>query len=142
MFDLKSIGSPRARNIHQSIITRTVINLFPEINCRKNWEILYEATVTDNPYDNYPDIIVLDEYKMLQFSMEITRSWGMSYDRKKCIQLKQRFPYAEFFIYNYETDVLYYLGDDGKWYNSNLNELYSRLFSEPLLNYIYVPETY
>lgn len=142
MINAKTIGSPRARNIHQLIITETVVAMHQEVRARRGWNILYEATVTDNPYDNYPDIIILDEHKRLQFSLEITRRWGMSYDRKKCLQLKRRFPDAEFYIFNYETDTLYALGDDGLWYNSNDVEIFSSLFESPLLNYIYVPEEY
>ena len=142
MFDLKSIGSPRARNIHQLIITGTVVNMWQEVHSRKKWNIMYEATVTDNPYDNYPDIIIHNAQKQLVFSLEITRNWGFHYDRKKCIQLKQRFPEAEFFIYNYESDVLYALADDGNWYNSNDYQLTSRLFQRPILDYIYIPEDY
>lgn len=141
MINFKSIGSPRARNLHQRIITRTVVNMFQEIDA-KGWDILSEATVTDNPYDNYPDIIVLDQTGLLQFSLEITRNSGIYYDRKKGIKLKQRFPNAEFFIYNYERDVLYALGDDLQWYNSKEYELKSRLFCCPILDYIFVPEDY
>lgn len=126
MVDLKTIGSPRARQIHPLNITETVIAMHREVRVRRGWYILYESTVTDNPYDNYPDVVIFDEYNTLQFSMEITRKWGMSYDKKKCLQLKQRFPWAEFFIYNYETDVLYALGDDGQWYNSKEYEVRKR----------------
>ncbi len=142
MIDVKAIGSPRARQIHQLIITETVIAMHSEVRMRRGWYILYESTVTDNPYDNYPDIVIFDEHNTLQFSMEITRKWGMSYDKKKCLQLQQRFPDAEFYIYNYETDILYALGEDGQWYNSRDYEINSRLFERPLLDYIFVPEEY
>lgn len=142
MIDAKAIGSPRARNIHQLIITETVVAMHREVRARRGWNIMYEATVTDDPYDNYPDIIILDERKQLRFSLEIARKSGMYYDRKKCIYLKQRFPDAEFYIFNYETDVLYALGDDGLWYNSKEYEIRSPLFLQPLLEYIYIPEEY
>ena len=142
MIDVKAIGSLRARQIHQLIITETVIAMHSEVRMRRGWYILYESTVTDNPYDNYPDIVIFDEHNTLQFSMEITRKWGMSYDKKKCLQLQQRFPDAEFYIYNYETDILYALGEDGQWYNSWDYEINSRLFERPLLDYIFVPEEY
>ena len=142
MINAKAIGSPRARQIHQLIITETVIAMHSEVRMRRGWYILYESTVTDNPYDNYPDIVIFDEHNTLQFSMEITRKWGMSYDKKKCLQLQQRFPDAEFYIYNYETDILYALGENGQWYNSQDYEINSRLFERPLLDYIFVPEEY
>jgi len=142
MINAKAIGSPRARNIHQLIITETVVSMHQEVRARRGWNILYEATVTDDPYDNYPDIIILDEHRRLQFSLEITRRWGMSYDRKKCLQHKRRFPDAEFYIFNYETDTLYALGDDGLWYSSEEYSINSRLFDRPLMEYIYLPEEY
>ena len=142
MYDLKSIGSPRARDLHQEIIAGTIYNMWPEIVVARKWKLIGEATVTDNPNDNYPDIIIKNPHKRLVFSLEITRTWGLSYDRRKCIMLQQRFPEAEFFVYNYETDVLFRLGEDGQWYNSREYELNSRFFERPLLDYIYLPEEY
>jgi hypothetical protein len=55
---------------------------------------------------------------------------------------EERFPDAEFYIFNYETDVLYTLGSDGQWYSSREDEISSRLFVRPLTEYIYVPEEY
>ncbi|MDY6380116.1 MAG: hypothetical protein SPK90_04890 [Bacteroidales bacterium] len=140
MYDLKSIGSPRARELHQEIIAGTIYNMWPEIVVARKWKLIGEATVTDDPNDNYPDIIIKDPHKRLVFSLEITRSWGLSYDRRKGHMLKQRFPEAEFFIYNYETDVLWGLGEDGLWYSSREYEISSRFFERPLLEYIYLPE--
>lgn len=142
MINAKAIGSPRAWDLHQEIIVETLLNLRPEVKMHRGWKILPEALVTDDPNDNYPDIIIKDERKRLVFSMEITRKAYISYDRRKCIQLQQRFPWAEFYIYNYETDVLYSLGEDGLWYNSQEYEIRSRLFEQPLLDYIYIPEEY
>ena len=142
MIDVKTIGSPRAWDLHQEIIIETILNLRPEVKQHRGWKILPEALVTEDPNDKYPDIIIKDEHKRLIFSMEITRKDYISYDRRKCLQLKQRFPWAEFYIYNYETDILYTLGEDGQWYNSQEYEIRSCLFERPLLDYIYVPEEY
>ena len=140
MYDLKSIGSPRARELHQQIIAGTIYNMWPEIVMARKWKLIGEATVTDDPNDNYPDIVIKDSHKHLMFSLEISRNWGISYDRRKCLMLQQRFPDAEFFVYNYETDTLYRLGKDGLWYSSRDYELCSRFFERPLLDYIYLPE--
>lgn len=142
MIDIKPIGSPRAWDLHQKIILKTIINMMPEVERHMGWDILPEALVTEDPNDNYPDIIIKDEHKRLIFSMEITRKAYISYDRRKCLQLQQRFPWAEFYIYNYETDLLYALGDDGQWFDSKNYDIMSRLFTRPLLDYIYVPEVY
>ena len=142
MIDVKAIGSPRAWDLHQEIIVETLFNLRPEVKLHRGWKILPEALVTEDPNDKYPDIIIKDEHKRLIFSMEITRKDYISYDRRKCLQLQQRFPRAEFYIYNYETDILYALGEDGQWYNSQKYEINSSLFERPLLDYIYVPEEY
>ena len=140
MIDAKAIGSPRAWDLHQKIIVKTIFNMMPEVEVNPGWDILPEALVTEDPNDNYPDIIIKDEHKRLVFSMEITRKKYIRYDIRKCEQLQQRFPDAEFYIFNYETDILYTLDDDGQWYSSENYEIGSRLFERPLLEYIYLPE--
>ena len=142
MINAKAIGSPRAWDLHQKIIVKTIVNMMPEVEEHPGWDILPEALVTEDPNDNYPDIIIKDERKRLVFSMEITRKKYIRYDIRKCEQLQQRFPDAEFYIFNYETDILYTLDDDGQWYSSENYEIGSRLFERPLLEYIYVPEEY
>ena len=142
MINAKAIGSPRAWDLHQKIIVKTIFNMMPEVEANPGWDILPEALVTEDPNDNYPDIIIKDEYKRLVFSMEITRKKYIRYDIRKCEQLQRRFPDAEFYIFNYETDILYTLDDDGQWYSSENYEIGSRLFERPLLEYIFVPEEY
>jgi len=142
MIDAKAIGSPRAWNLHQEIIVETLFNLRPEVRLLRGWKILPEALVTEDPNDNYPDIIIKDEHKRLVFSMEITWKKYIRYDIRKCEQLRLRFPDAEFYIYNYETDILYALGDDGCWYSSEEYTITSRLFERPLAEYIFVPDDY
>ena len=142
MINVKAIGSPRAWDLHQEIIVETIVNMRSEVKQHRRWKIMPEALISDNPNDKYPDIIIKDEYKRPIFSMEITHSRYFSYDRKKCEELKVRFPNAEFYIYNYETDVLYYLNDDFQWYSSENYEIRSRLFAMPVLEYIYIPEDY
>jgi len=142
MINAKAIGLARAREVHQLIISGTIYNMWPEVIARRGWRLMGEALVTEDPNDNYPDIIIKNEHKRLVFSLEITRKSSMYYDRNKCIYLKQRFPDAEFYIYNYETDILYALDEDGQWFNSEEYEIGSRLFERPLLEYIFVPEEY
>ena len=137
MINLKGIGSPRARDYHQRVLTRTLVNMYKE-TVQQGLDILCEALVTKNPYDNYPDIIIKDETGCPVFIMEITRSWGLSYDRRKCISLKQRFPGCKFYIFNYETDVLYCLTDDYTWLSSREYEFMSPLFERPVIDYIYM----
>ena len=142
MINVKAIGSPRAWDLHQEIIIETIVNLRPEVKAHRGWKIMPEALVTENPNDKYPDIIIKNERKELIFSMEITHNRYFRYDYRKCMELKQRFPAAEFYIYNFEREILFALGDDGLWYSSEDFELYSRLFKAPLLDYIYVPDDY
>lgn len=142
MINAKAIGSPRAWDLHQKIIIKTIVNMMPEVEEHPGWDILPEALVTEDPNDNYPDIIIKDERKRLVFSMEITRKKYIRYDIRKCEQLLQRFPDAEFYIFNYETDILYTLDDDGQWYSSENYEIGSRLFVRPLMEYIYIPDKF
>ena len=142
MINAKSIGLARARDVHQTIIVETLFNLRPEVKLHRGWSILPEALVTENPYDNYPDIIVKDETKTPVFCMEITRKWSLKYDIRKCEKLQERFPDCAFFVYNYETDILYGLTPDGLWLNSNENSLVCPLFLHPIMDYIFVPEIF
>ncbi len=138
MINLKGIGSPRARNLHQRIITGTAYNMFPEIVFGQGLDLLCEGLVTENPYDNYPDIIIKDRTGYPLFIMEITRSWSLSYDKRKCLKLKKRFPTADFYVFNYETDVLYFLSEGGIWLKSDDYDFVSPLFSKPVYEYIYL----
>ena len=142
MTKLRGIGSPRARSIHQEIISGTLVNMWDEIKQKPAWKLMCQATVTENPNDNYPDIIVWNESKKLVFSLEITRNWSISYDRRKAIRLKARFPNAEFFIYNYESGILYALKSDNTWADSREYNIMSSLLKKPLLDYIYLPDDY
>ena len=78
MYDLKSIGSPRARELHQQIIAGTIYNMWPEIVEARRWKLLGEATVTDDPNDNYPDIIIKDPHKRLVFCLEISHGVSLT----------------------------------------------------------------
>lgn len=140
MINVKQIGSPRARDYHQRIISETMYNMHDEVMAHPGWYIVGEALVTKNPYDNYPDIIVKDEDKYPVFIMEIANKKGISYDRRKCLKLQERFPDCEFYIFNYETDVLYQLTEDGTWLSSNEYDIHSEIFKYPLFDYIYIPE--
>lgn len=140
MISVKQVGSPRAWDYHQEIILETIINLHPEVDQHPGWKILYESLVTKNRYDNYPDIIIKDEYKYPVFIMEVTNRKGISYDRRKCLKLQARFPECEFYIFNYETDILYTLTADGTWLSSEDYILKSALFLHPILDYIFIPK--
>ena len=142
MISVNQIGSPRAWDYHQEIILETIINLHPEVDQHPGCKILYESLVTKNRYDNYPDIIIKDENKYPVFIMEVTNKKGISYDRRKCLNLQARFPDCEFFIFNYETDILYTLTADGAWLSSEDYILKSSLFLHPILDYVFIPEDY
>lgn len=131
------IGLARARERHQTIILETIVKMHAEVKQHKGWKILAEALITDNPWDNYPDIIVKDNDKYPVFVMEIIRRHTFYYDRKKCIALKARFSECEFYIYNYETDVLYYLSENSVWLTSQDYDFMHPLFQKPIMEYIH-----
>jgi len=112
--------------------------MFPEIVFGQGLDLLCEGLVTENPYDNYPDIIIKDRTGYPLFIMEITRSWSLSYDKRKCLKLKKRFPTADFYVFNYETDVLYFLSEGCIWLKSDDYDFVSPLFSKPVYEYIYL----
>ncbi len=133
---VKGIASPRTRDLHQRIIIRTCINMFPEMD-EQGLDILAEALVTKNPFDRYPDIIVKADEDTPVFVMEVTQGDGYYYDRRKCRILKQRFPDCEFYIYHYERDILYHLAEDNTFLSSLAYEFCSPLFQRPVFDYVY-----
>ena len=55
----------------------------------------------------------------------------------KCEELMERFPDAEYFVYDYENEVLYgYDADADQWLSSADYQLYSQYLNNPVITYI------
>lgn len=128
--------SPRPKWQHQRAMMRLASRSIFELE-RKGLEILPEATVTDDWDDLAPDLVIFNgSFEPLSI-IEITRSYQLNAIVEKCEELMERFPYAEYFVYDYEEEVLYqYDSATNQWVSSVEYELYSQYLNRPLLDYI------
>lgn len=130
------VGMPRPTRQHQRVMMRMQGNLFQEL-IPQGFEPLSETTVTDDLNDLVPDLIIFDEDDLPGFIMEITTHRDCRKIMKKCYELMERFPRAEYFIYDYEQGVLYmYDAATDSWPSSEEYEIHSRFLQHPLLNYL------
>ena len=54
----------------------------------------------------------------------------------KCEELMERFPDSEYFVYDYEEQILYqYAYQSDEWFSSEECELKSNYLNKPLINY-------
>lgn len=133
----KGIGGSRHIREHQRFIRRICNLMWTEVSAIPGWDVLPEATVTDNPYDCYPDVTVVDENGLPVVCIEICTHRQLWYNRRKGESLLARFPHLAFFIYDYERDVLYATDCNcGGWVSSAEAETTSPHFSRPILDYI------
>ena len=131
-----AIGSPRPRKQHQRVMSRMLINSYFELN-RKGFEILTEQTVTDDCNDLAPDLVIFNKYEIPVSIIEITRTYQLRAIMDKCEELMERFPDSEYFVYDYENEVLYqYVADIDEWVSSGEYKLRSQYLNKPMLNYI------
>lgn len=127
--------SPRPRWQHQSVISRLIVKSYKEMNDR-HLLMLPEATVTDDWNDKASDSVIFDTAFHPLSIIEITRTEQLDAIIDKCEELMERFPEAEYIVYDYEQNVLYmYDAENYRWLSSDEYELYSQYLSEPLIEY-------
>ncbi|MBR1928464.1 MAG: hypothetical protein IJ834_01830 [Paludibacteraceae bacterium] len=129
------VGSPRPKWQHQRTMSRLLGNSYYELQ-RKGLEMLTEATITNDWNDKAPDLVIFDNLFRPLSIFEITRSEQLDAIIDKCEELMERFPQSEYFVYDYENEVLYmYDAEYDRWLSSEENVLYSRYLSKPLQTY-------
>lgn len=135
--DYKGIGmSPRPKWQHQNVIRQAILNASDELEEQRLF-MLSEATVTDNWDDLAPDLVVFNALHKPLSIIEITTTSETRAIIRKCSELIDRFPEAEYFVYDYERKRLYaYNEPTDTWISSDETELYSRYLQFPLQNYL------
>ena len=128
--------SPRPKWQHQRVMSHLLRNMYAELH-QQGLEPLTEATVTDDWDDLAPDIVIFDENQEPLSIIEITTHKECRQIIRKCYELITRFPETEYFVYDYEAEVLYmYDAPTQAWLTSEECELGSRYLSRPLLEYL------
>ena len=127
--------SPRPKWQHQIAMSNFIANASKEIR-RKGLLILTEATVTNNWDDLAPDLVIFDKLFNPVSIIEITRTEQVNAIIDKCDELIERFPYSEYFVYDYENKILYMFDVQAdRWQSSDDFELWSSYLSKPVIEY-------
>ena len=128
--------SPRPKWQHQNVIRRAICKSYDELESQSLF-MLSEATVTDDWDDLAPDLVIFDNrYDPLSI-IEITTHKELRKIITKCYELINRFPAAEYFVYDYEKTILYKFNlETEEWNSSSIDVLYSDYLTSPLLDYL------
>lgn len=128
--------SPRPKWTHQNVIRRAMHRAYDELE-EQGLVMLSEATVTDNWDDLAPDLVIFNSYNEPLSVIEITTHKECRHIIRKCYELIDRFPQTEYFVYDYEQDVLYaFDAERNEWFSSADFEIHSGYLSHPLLFYL------
>lgn len=133
--DYSGIGSPRPIWQHQIVMSNLHGNAAAELK-QKGLLLLTEATVTDDWDDKAPDLVIFDKNMYPLTIIEITRNYQLDAIMDKCEELMERFPDSEYFVYDYEEQILHqYAYQSDEWVSSEECELKSNYLNKPLINY-------
>lgn len=129
--------SPRPKWTHQNVIRLALIRAYDELE-EQGLIMLSEATVTNDWNDSAPDLVIFNQYNEPLSVIEITTHKEFRLIISKCKDLIIRFPETEYFVYDYERNLLYaYDADLGEWFSSKDFEIVSHYLSRPLLSYLH-----
>lgn len=129
--------SPRPKWRHQNIMSNLHIDAGLELR-KKGLRFLTESTVTNDWNDLAPDLVIFDRNEEPLSMIEITTHKELNDIIDKCYVLIERFPEAEYFVYDYEAQVLYqYIYEDDTWISSEEAEIKSQYLDRPLIDYLY-----
>lgn len=131
------IGLPQPHWSHNYIVAKMTARMFQEAE-DKGFILMPVSTVTNNWNDLTPDLILFTQEHYPLLIMEITTHKELRKNIRKCMTLYERFPNAEYFIFDYDKEILYlYDAQANEWFTSHDYELSSTYFNKPLLNYLY-----
>jgi len=127
---------PRPKWQHQGVIAHFLKSAEPEIYMQE-LILLSEATVTDDWDDLAPDLVIFSPAMEPLSIIEITTHHQCGDIIRKCGELIERFPEAEYFVYDYEQAMLYqYDIEEDEWVDSNSERLFSRYLNRPMIKYL------
>ena len=127
---------PRPKWQHQGVIAQFFKCALPEIYMQ-DLILLSEATVTDDWDDLAPDLVIFSPAMEPLSIIEITTHHQCSAIIRKCDELIERFPEAEYFVYDYEQAMLYqYDIEEDEWVASDSERLFSRYLNRPMIKYL------
>ena len=127
---------PRPKWQHQGVIAHFFKCALPEIYMQ-DLILLSEATVTDDWDDLAPDLVVFSLDMEPLCIIEITTHAQCNAIIHKCYELIERFPEAEYFVYDYERQILYqYDGENDEWLSSSEYIPVSKYLNKAMMEYL------
>ena len=130
------IGLPRPVMRHQEVLSFWLTNMNYELRPRGFFAIAENAVIRGKG-ERVPDIVIYDRNRTPLSFFEIARTCQIEKDIEKCEELMDRFPDVEFFVYDYEEEVLYFFDDEaGGWVNSEDGDICSKYLQKPVIEYI------
>ena len=118
------IGLPRPVMRHQEVLSFWLTNMNYELRPRGFFAIAENAVIRGKG-ERVPDIVIYDRNRTPLSFFE------------KCEELMDQFPDVEFFVYDYEEEVLYFFDDEaGGWVNSEDGDICSKYLQKPVIEYI------
>ena len=130
------IGMPRPQMQHQIVMSHWLANMSYELR-PQGYEVLTENAVIQGKGERVPDLVIYDQSSKPLAFFEIARSCQIEKDMEKCEELMDRFPDVEYFVYDYEEEVLYaFDAESNEWIDSEEVEISSQYLRKPVIEYI------
>ena len=133
------VGSPAPRNLHQHLNFLFMRQAYDEI-ARQGLDIYWGVGITEAFNARIPDVTVFEkETRYPLMVVEIAKHRDLGRDLRKCdSDLVHQFPDAEYYVFDYETEILYALdAERGEWLSSEDYALRSAYLSRPVIDYFY-----
>ena len=128
-------GALRPSWEHQGVLAAVHIQTMGEL-AAQGLRMFMETTVTDDCDDLAPDLVVFDKRytPLAMIDVCIHAEIGAVMDKFK--SLVARFPESEFFVYDYEENVLFkYEIREKCWVSSQNGKVYSKYLKNELMAY-------
>ena len=130
------IGMPRPQMQHQEVLSFWLTHMNFEL-LPKGYMALAENAVVRGKGERVPDIVIYNPHRTPLAFFEIARSYQIEKDMEKCEELMDRFPDVEYFVYDYEEEVLYaFDAESNEWIDSEEVEIRSQYLQKPVIEYI------
>ena len=130
------IGMPRPQMQHQEVLSLWLTHMNFELLPR-GYMALAENAVVQGKGERVPDIVIYNPHRVPLAFFEIARSYQIEKDMEKCEELMDLFPDVEYFVYDYEEDILYaFDAESNEWINSEEDRVTSQYLQKPVIEYI------
>ena len=130
------IGMPRPQMQHQIVMSHWLANMSYELR-PQGYEVLTENAVIQGKGERVPDLVIYDQSSKPLAFFEIVRSGQVEKDIAKCVELMDRFPDVEYYVYDYEEDILYAFDtESNEWIDSENDRVTSQYLQKPVIEYI------